>query len=140
MDLLRPEQLQFLQTALSGEGPYAQFLQPQGQEDLQSAFQTGVVEPSLQQYEQQVLPSIQQRFVDMGAGSSSALNQALAQSAQDLQKGLAGQYLPFMQGQQRNTLQALSQLGGLSGQKTFQPYQQQGILGSLLSALSGLGI
>ncbi len=146
IDLLTPEQRSFLSSILGGLGPqagaaYSQFLQPQSQEDLQSAFQKGVVDPSLQQYQQQVLPAIQQRFVDAGAGSSSALNQALSSSAQDLQTSLAGQYLPFMQGQQQLQLGALGQLGGLAGQRTFEPVvgQQQGILGPLIQALSQLG-
>lgn len=121
---------------LAGQA-YSQFLQPQSQEDLQGAFQTGVVDPLMQTYQQQILPSIQQRFVDANAGSSSALNQALGQSAQDLTTALGSQFLPFMQGQQQNTLSALGQLGGLGTQQTFQPLieQQQGLLNPLL----GLG-
>lgn len=116
-------------------------MQPQSQEDLQSAFQKGVVDPSLQQYNQQVVPGIQQRFVDANASSSSALNQALASSAENLQTSLGGQYLNFMQGQQQNQLNALGQLGGLAGQRTFEPMiqQQQGILGPLIQALGQLG-
>lgn len=119
---------------------YSQFLQPQSQEDLQAAFQKGVVDPSMQQFNQQVIPGIQQRFVDANASSSSALNQALASSAENLQTSIGSQYLPFMQNQQSNQLNALSQLGGLAGQRTFEPMmqQQQGILGPLIQGLLGL--
>ena len=135
--LLTPEQQQFFSSVLGGTGTqagqaYSQFLQPQSQEDLQSAFQKGVVDPQMQIYQQQTLPALQQRFVDVGAGSSSAMNQALAQSSQDLQTSLGAQYLPFMQGQQQQQLSALGQLGGLAGGRTFAPYQQEG-------ALPGLG-
>lgn len=125
---------------LAGQA-YSQFLQPQSQEDLQSAFQTGVVNPLLQNYQQQILPAIQQRFVDANAGSSSALNQALSSSAQDLTTALGSQYIPFMQGQQQNTLAALGQLGGLGTQQTFQPMieQQQGLLNPLLGLGGQLG-
>ena len=87
------------------------------------------------------MPSIQQRFVDANAGSSSALNQALAQSAQDLGTSLGSQYMNFYNQNQANQLAALSGLGGLAGQRTFQPVisQQQGILGSLLGGLGALG-
>lgn len=130
---------------MGGLGPqaaaaYSQFLQPQSQEDLQAAFQKGVVDPSMQQYEQQVLPSIQQRFVDANAGSSSALNQALAGSAENLQTSLASQYLPFMQGQQQNQLSALGQLGGLAGTRTFENVMPQGNLGPLMQLLGQLGL
>ena len=138
-DLLRPEQLQFLQSSLGPGGPYSQFLQPQDQQSMQAAFQKGVVDPSMQQFNQQVVPAIQQRFVDAEAGTSSALNQALAGSAENLQTSLASQYLPFMQGQQQNTLQALGQMGGLASQQTFQPYQQQGLMGPLIQGAAQLG-
>jgi hypothetical protein len=120
---------------------FAQFLQPLDQESLQSAFQKGVVDPTMQTYNQQVIPGIQQRFVDANASSSSALNQALSQSAKDLSTSLGGQYLNFMQGQQQNTLGALGQLGGLAGQRTFSPIvsQQGGILGPLIAALGQIG-
>lgn len=87
-------------------------------------------------YEQQVLPALQQRFVDANAGSSSALNQALAQSANDLTTGLGAQYGQFFQNQQANQLSALSGLSGLAGQQTFSPLVSQsgGILGPLIQA------
>lgn len=143
--LLSPEQQQFLGGALGGGiggqagQAYQQFLQPQSQEDMQGAFQKGVVDPMMQTYQQQTVPALQQRFVDANASSSSALNQALGQSAQDLTTSMGAQYLPFMQGQQQNTLQALSQLGGMAGQHTFQPYREQGILSPLLEMLGRLG-
>jgi len=142
--LLSPEQQQFLGGSLGGMGGQAgqafqQFLQPQSQADLQSSFQQGVVDPMMQTYEQQTVPALQQRFVDANASSSSALNQALGQSAQDLTTSLGSQFLPFIQGQQSNTLQALNQLGGMAGQKTFQPTQTQGLLSSILEMLGNLG-
>lgn len=135
-NLLSPEQQQFLSDAFSGQGAaggaYGQFLQPQNYEKM---FQENIVEPTTRAYEQRVVPGTQQRFVDANASSSSALNQALAQGASDLTSSLAGQYTNFLQGQQQNTLGALGQLGGLAGQRTFQPYQQGGIGGDLLGAL-----
>lgn len=86
----------------------------------QSAFKTGVVDPMMQQYNQQVLPSVQQRFTDLNAGSSSALNQALASSANDLTTQMGQMYLPFMQNQQQNKLAAASGLSNL-----YLPYMQQ---------------
>ena len=90
----------------------------------------------MQTYEQQVLPAIQQRFIDVGAGSSSALNQALGQSAADLSTMLGTQMGQFYQGQQQNRLQALGGLSGLLGQRSFDPIiqQRQGLLGPLIGA------
>jgi len=105
-------------------------------------FQQSVVGPAMQTYEQQLLPALQQRFVDANANSSSALNQALAQSAGDMSKLLAGQRLDLQQnvaGRQSNALQGLS---GLLGAKSFDPIiqgPQGGLLKDLLQAASSLG-
>lgn len=90
----------------------------------------------MMQFEQQVLPAIQQRFGDANAGSSSALNQALGQSAADLSTMLGGQMGQFRQGEKINQLQALNLLGNMSGQKLQDPIiqQKQGILGPLIGA------
>ena len=134
--LITPQQQQYMNQAGQGYGQMAQGMSP---EEMQAAYQKSVVDPSMQTYNQQIVPGLQQRFVDAGAGSSSALNQALAGSAENLTTSLQGGYIPFMQGQQSNQLQALSGLGGLAGQRTFQPYQQQGLLNSLIGAGGQLG-
>lgn len=108
-------------------------------EDL---FQKGVVDPAMKQYENQVLPSIQQRFVDANAGSSSALNQALTQSATDLQGSLSGQRLQMQQGAQQNQLQVLAQLLGLTTARQYDPIVQgpsTGILPDLIKGGSAIG-
>lgn len=138
---LRPEQSAYLSSVLSGLGPqaqagYQQFLQPMDVGQQQELFQQAFVNPALQTLERQVLPAIQQRFVDMGAGRSSALNQALAGAATDVSTMLGGQFGNFYQQQQQNLLNALSGLGGLATQQTQQPIiqQRQGLLGPILGA------
>lgn len=95
----------------------------------------------MQAFNRQVLPSIQQQFVDANAGSSSALNQALAEAATDVTTNLGSQFGQFFQNQQQNKLGALGQLGGLAGQRTFEPTTEttQGWLGPLLQGLASLG-
>jgi hypothetical protein len=136
------EQQDFLSQTLKGLGPqageaFSQFLQPYDPEQFQDLFQQAFVDPAMLTFEQQVLPSIQQRFVDAGAGSSSALNQALAQSATDLSTMLGSQAGQFYQGQQGNQLQALGLLNQLVGQRSQDPIiqQRQGLAGPLI----GLG-
>jgi hypothetical protein len=131
----------------------------------ESAFKKGVVDPMMQQYNQQVLPATQQRFVDANAGSSSALNQALASGANDLTTQMGSLYLPFMQGQQQTRLQAaqgyaslanpyldlyqgsqankltaLSGLNSLAGQQTFTPLisKREGLAGPLINAAGNI--
>lgn len=106
---------------------------------LMDFYQKGLVDPTIQTYQEQVLPSIQERFIDANAGSSSALNQALAKSATDLSSGLSGQLAGLLyQGQQQgaqNQLGALSQILSLLGQRSFDPIvqgPQTGVLKDLL--------
>lgn len=130
--MLGPEQQQALSKAFGGGGAYEQFLQPQNYEEM---FQKSVIDPAMQAHMQQEIPGLQQRFVDVGAGSSSALNQALSQSATDLSTSLGSKYMDFFQGQQGRTLEALGQIGS----QTQQPFQQGGIMGALLQMLGDLG-
>lgn len=111
-------------------------MQPYDQDQFQDLFQQSIVDPALLSYEQQVLPAIQQRFVDVGAGSSSALNQALGQSAADLSTMLGSQMGQFRQQQQQMQLGGLSTLMGALGQRSFDPIVQQkeGLAGPLASA------
>lgn len=120
---------------------FGNLLQPMGQEQMDDVFQKAYVDPAMKTYEQQVLPSIQQRFVDANAGASSALNQALAQSAGDLSTALGSQYGQLFQNQQQQQLQALNQFLPLMTGQTFSPMiqQQQGILGPLIQAGGQMG-
>ncbi len=129
--LKSPEQEQFINQAMQGGGAFGQFLNPQNYDEM---FQKSVVDPAMKAHQQQVIPGLQQRFVDAGAGSSSALNQALSQSATDLSSSLGQKYMDFFTGQQDRTLSALGQQGQLAGQQMFQPVQQGGIAGDLLGA------
>lgn len=140
-DLLAPEQRQFLSGILGNAAPqageaYSQFLQPQSMGDYQSLFEQAYVTPAQQQLQRKIIPTIQQSFVDLNAGSSSALNQALAEAATDVTTNLGSQFGQFFQQQQQQKLGALGQLGGLAGMRTFEPttQQTQGWLGPALEA------
>ena len=160
INMLTKDQSRFLSSVLSpgtaskAKRNYQQFLESgidYGIEDMLAAdpeaFKKGVVDPMMQQYNQQVLPATQQRFVDANAGSSSALNQALASGANDLTVQMGQMYLPFLQNkeemradlykqQNANRLTALSGLNSLAGQQTFTPLisKREGIAGILRCA------
>lgn len=113
---------------------------------LMQFYEKGLVNPTLQTYNEQIVPAIQQRYVDANAGSSSALNQALAKSATDLSSGLSGQLAGLLyQGQQQggqNQLGALNQILSLLGQKTFEPIvrgPQTGLLQDIIKGGSQVG-
>lgn len=131
LEQLGPDVINTLQTIMQGQSPEA----------MQSLFQQSYVDPAMQVFEQQMIPGIQQRFVDAGAGSSSALNQALAQSAKDLSTNLGAQYGQFQQGQQQLGLQAAGQLQPYATGQQFQPIyqQQQGLAGPLIQGAATVG-
>ena len=135
--LLTPQQQNFLTQAMGGLG---QMGQPMGPEQFGEMFQKSYVDPMQQILQRQIIPAIKEQFLGEESGSS-ALNQALAQSATDLTTALGSQYMGQYGQEQNRILQALGALGGLSGQRTFEPMiqQNQGILGPLIGSLGQLG-
>lgn len=96
--------------------------------------------PYLQQFQNQLLPQIAERFAGAGALSSSGFGQALGGAASGLQSQLA-QLFSQLQGQaaqqQYGQYNQLSQSG-----LNYQPFaynQQQGSAGFLGNLLGGLG-
>ena len=130
IELLEPSQRQLLQSLTSPQTAQRsqQALQnllafdPAAQKQL---FQESIVAPTLETYQQQVIPYIQQYYSDLGLGSSGALNQALAQSATSLGTQLGAQQMDFYKTQQAGALGALGQLSGLSTTPTQAPLIQQ---------------
>ena len=116
-------------------------MQPYNQEAFGDLFQKSFVDPSLQALQRQIIPGIKESFLGLDESGSGSLNRALAQSASDVSTGLGQQYMNFYNQQQQNKMGALGQLGGLSGQRTFEPHieQTQGILGPLIAALGQIG-
>lgn len=126
---------------LAGQA-YSEFLQPYDAQAFGDLFQKSFVDPATQTLQRQIIPAIKESFLGTDESGSGSLNRALAQSATDLSTSLGSQYMNFYNQQQANKLNALSGLGGLAGQRTFEPHfeQTQGILGPLLSALGNVGI
>ena len=147
ISMLTPQQQQFFNSLINPQNQglaqqnIQQGLQPYNPQDYQDVFQKAYVDPAMQTFNQQVLPAVQQRFVDANAGSSSALNQALAQSASDLTTALGSQYGNFYQNQQNRGNDILKMLMQMGGQQTFQPVVSQsgGILGPTIGAAGTVG-
>lgn len=143
------EQSKLLKQGLSGlGGDFSKVLMDllnggQGQGgSFEDQFQQGVVDPTLKTYNQDILSALEQRYADVGAGSSSALNQALSRSSEDITNLLAGQRIGY-QGQQQQLKQgaqnsALQTILSLMGQKAFTPIVQ-GPTEGLIKPLIGLG-
>lgn len=97
--------------------------------------------PYLQQFQQQTIPQIMERFAGMGAQNSSALNQTLGEAGKNLQMGLASQRADL----KNNALQQLMALAG-QGMQPKTPYIQAGkkglfdVAGPLAGQALGMGL
>lgn len=97
-------------------------------------------DPYMQQFQEQILPQLAERFAGAGALSSSGFGQALGGSASGLQAQLAQLFSELQRqaaGQQYNQYNQLAQTG--LNYQPFQYSQKQGSQGFLGNALGGLG-
>lgn len=138
VSLLTPQQESYLSNAMGGLSQMGAPVDPQ---QYQSMFQTSFIDPAKQVLQRQIIPSIKENFLGLDESGSSALNQALSQAATDLSTSLGSQMMGQFNTQESRRMGALQGLGGLAGQRTFEPMiqQNQGILGSLISALGNVG-
>lgn len=148
---------QLMQLIQNGGGLNQSSLYGSGSNFLQSILsnQPGAFEsfeaPYKEQFEQQTVPMIAERFAGMGTGggasSSSGLQQALAQAGKGLSTNLAAlrgglqmqaapQALAYSQQPIQNLLQAL---GLIPGQYYEQPGQGGFLQGGLNSFMHGMG-
>lgn len=117
---------------------YDQSLLGQGQGGGQEAYNQ-FSSPYLQQFQEQILPMISERFAGAGALSSSGFGQALGGAGAGLQSQLA-QLFSQLQGQaagrQQGQFQNLSQIG--LGYSPFAYHEKQGTGGALAPLLTAL--
>lgn len=118
---------------------YSGLLQP-GQEAYDQFSQ-----PYLQQFEEQVLPMIAERYAGMGALSSSGFAQALGGAGAGLQSQLAQLFSQLQQQAASGASSQFGQLGGLGlGTQPFTNYEKPGhqgfgpqLLSSLIKGFTG---
>lgn len=119
---------------LNAANQYDQSLLGQGPEAFNQFSQ-----PYLQQFEEQILPMIAERFAGAGALSSSGFAQALGGAGAGLQSNLA-QLFTQLQGQaagrQQGQFQNLSQIG--LGYSPFAYHEKQGMQGFVAPFLTEL--
>lgn len=151
MDTLSPEQQQLFQQIMSSLGQGGQLGQSYGQglSGLQemlnpsSAAYQRFEAPHLQQFEQQTVPGLAERFAGAGAQggalSSSGFGQALSSAGGQLQTQLAGMKAGLQQQAIRDIMQQYSGMAGMGmGAETFG-YQapKEGAIMKLLAAFAG---
>lgn len=91
--------------------------------------------PAMQEFEEDIIPSILERYSGMGARSSSALNQSLGRAGQTLATNLNAQRAQ-LKGNAINQLLGYSQMG-LTPKTT--PYIKEGKTGALQSMAPAAG-
>jgi hypothetical protein len=147
---------QLMQLIQGGGGLQNNPLFQSGQSHLQSLLsnEPGAFEafeaPFKEQFEQEIVPGIAERFAGLGTGAgslnSSGLNNALAQAGKGLSTNLAGlrsglqmqasqQGLQYAQQPIMNLLQALGVLPGLYAEKPGQGGLLQGLAGGFAGGL-----
>jgi len=124
VDLLTGEQQKYLSGQMQGQDP----------QQFQNMFQKSFVDPAQQIMQRQIIPGIKEQFMGMDESGSSALNQALSQSATDLTSSLGSQMMNQYNLGQNRGMQA-------AGTKQFSPmiHEQQGILGDIIKMIGSLG-
>jgi len=123
VDLLTPEQQGFLSNTMQGQDP----------QQFQDMFQKSFVDPAQQTMQRQIIPGIKEQFMGMDESGSSALNQALGQSATDLSGMLGSQMMNQYNLGQNRGMQA-------AGTSQFSPmiHEQQGILGDIIKMIGSI--
>lgn len=140
MSTLTPEQQSVQLQALGLSPDIIQQLMSFGTGDLNEMFQKAYVDPAMLTFNQDVIPAIQERFGG-DTGASSALNQTLAQSAENMGTMLGGQMGDFMTQQQNQQINTLMSILGLGMQPSTENVvtQKSGWLDPVLG-LAGQGI
>lgn len=66
---------------------------------LQTWYKSALVDPAMKNWEESIVPSLQEKFVSQNAGSSGAANRAIAGSAADLMTNLNSQLATALYGE-----------------------------------------
>lgn len=114
---------------VQGQGPYASAFGGGGMD----AFERGVVQPSLQRFENQIAPQIQQSFIAGGQAGGSGLQNALTQAGVNLNSLIDQQLINYMNNQQQ------AQRSGISSILNYSEPEQSSGFGTGLNVFKGLG-
>ncbi len=135
-----PEQEQLLklitQGITSGEGPLKDIF---GEFDP-AAFEAGVSKPALQQFQDEILPMLQEKFIGGNQVGGSGFQRAGAKAATDLQSRLAELMYNAQNMQKQNKMQGLNTaLGTKPFENLYKPGTEGAVQGFVKGAGQGLG-
>lgn len=133
---LTPEQEQLMKLIseglTSGSGPFADIFGGFNKKE----FEEGVTQPALKNFQENVLPMIQEKFIAGNQVLGSGMRQGQLKAATDLQSQLAQLMYEAQQGAKGNKLSGLQALLGTKG---FENIYKQGKTGAVPALLQGAG-
>ena len=130
---------------LAGQG-IQDIMQPWDPASATQMWETAFKAPAMQTWQQDVIPSIMERYAGQGAADSGAMGRTLARSGQELTTGLGGQLAQLLYGgqqahlgrQQTGVGQAMG-MAALPGQIAGQAGQVGGMGTDILSQMLNIG-
>lgn len=136
LGLLTPEQEQLMQLIseglTSGTGAFGSLF---GDFD-KSAFEEGISKPALQNFQENILPQIQEKFIAGNQTLGSGMRRGQLKATNDLQTQLAQLMYQAQQDQQKNKLAGLQSILGTKG---FENIYKQGQTGGVQALFQGVG-
>lgn len=135
-----PEQEQLLKLMTeglaSGEGPLKDIF---GEFDP-AAFEEGVSKPALKQFQDEILPLLQEKFISGNQVLGSGMQRAGAKAGTDLQSRLAQLMYEAQNQQKQNRVQGLNTaLGTKATENIYKPATEGAVQGFVRGAGEGLG-
>jgi hypothetical protein len=107
-----------------GEGPFADLF---GGFDKE-AFEQGVNQPALKNFQDNILPQLQEKFIAGNQVLGSGMRNAQTKAATDLQSQLAALMYQAQQGQQANRLSGINSLLGKQGVENIYKKGNEGLI------------
>lgn len=136
VDVLTPQQKEMMdiinQGLTSGEGPFGELFGPFNEQK----FQQGVARPAIKQFEEEILPKVQERFISGNQALGSAMRRGQLRAGTDLQDKLAQLMYQAQQQQQANRGEGIKQYVGT---KSFEPIFRPATTGAFGAFAQGAG-
>lgn len=99
-------------------------------------FEEGVTKPALQNFQENILPQLQEKFIAGNQVLGSGMRRGQLKAGQDLQSQLAALMYQAKQDQMKNKQTGIQNILGTKG---FENYYQEGQTGALPAFIQGAG-
>lgn len=117
---------------IKGDGPFKDLFGSFNQEE----FKKGVADPALKQFQEEVLPMIQEKYVANNQSGGSGMRRGLLKAGTNFQSQLAKLLYEAQQGHKQNKLAGIQT--GL-GKEAVKPFYQPGTQGVAQSFVGAVG-